>query len=241
MKNRLRVIRIKKFFRKRIIPISILAGVALSIVNICCLSVLYGSISTMINISGEGEVEKAEESNLTLSLSDYSQVKITPTGYSLSGDSEISYTGPYIITGSQTSDTPLIICNNASSGGYNGAVFNIKLVDATITGGVWCTATVIEGDCSSVVNMEIEGTCLSKGYNHPGISSRNYENVLNLNVLSGSLTFSAATISGFPTNINSSNTALNGFASVTFNGENLTLTDSGYSGPATFNANGTIS
>lgn len=48
MKNRLRVIRIKKFFRKRIIPISILAGVALSIVNICCLSVLYGSISTIL-------------------------------------------------------------------------------------------------------------------------------------------------------------------------------------------------
>ena len=56
MKNKFRLIRIKKFFKKRIISISVLAGLAILMVNICCLSVLYGSISTMINISGEGEV-----------------------------------------------------------------------------------------------------------------------------------------------------------------------------------------
>ena len=124
MKNKFRLIRIKKFFKKRIISISVLAGLAILMVNICFLSILYGAISTMINISGEGRV--VSESSLTLSLTDYSQIKITPTGYSLSGGSEISYTGPYIIIGSRTSDTPLFIFNDASSGGYNGAVFNIK-------------------------------------------------------------------------------------------------------------------
>ena len=231
MKNKFRLIRIKKFFKKRIISISVLAGLAILMVNICFLSILYGAISTMINISGEGRV--VSESSLTLSLSDYSQIKITPTGYSLSGGSEISYTGPYIITGSSTSYTPLFIFNDTSSGGYNGAVFNIKLVDATITGKTWCTATVIEGDCSSVVNIETEGTCQSIGYNHAGIVCDSSNTVLNLNVLSGSLRLASA-YSGM------TSLAVRGFKSFNFNGKAMTLNSNDEYIAATFNADGTI-
>lgn len=60
MKNRLRLIRIKKFFRKRIALLSMLVGVFISIINICFLFVVYGAISTMINISGEGKVETTQ-------------------------------------------------------------------------------------------------------------------------------------------------------------------------------------
>ena len=231
MKNKFRLIRIKKFFKKRIISISVLAGLAILMVNICFLSILYGAISTMINISGEGRV--VSESSLTLSLSDYSQIKITPTGYSLSGGSEISYTGPYIITGSRTSDTPLFIFNDASSGGYNGAVFNIKLVDATIKGKTWCTSILIQGDCSSVVNIETEGTCQSIGYNHAGIVCQSSNTVLNLNVLSGSLRLASA-YSGM------TSLAVRGFKSFNFNGKAMTLNSNDEYIAATFNADGTI-
>ena len=231
MKNKFRLIRIKKFFKKRIISISVLAGLAILMVNICFLSILYGAISTMINISGEGRV--VSESSLTLSLSDYSKIKITPTGYSLSGGSEISYTGPYIITGSRTSDTPLFIFNDASSGGYNGAVFNIKLVDATIKGKTWCTSILIQGDCSSVVNIETEGTCQSIGYNHAGIVCDSSNTVLNLNVLSGSLRLASA-YSGM------TSLAVRGFKSFNFNGKAMTLNSNAEYIAATFNADGTI-
>ena len=231
MKNKFRLIRIKKFFKKRIISISVLAGLAILMVNICFLSILYGAISTMINISGEGRV--VSESSLTLSLSDYSKIKITPTGYSLSGGSEISYTGPYIITGSRTSDTPLFIFNDTSSGGYNGAVFNIKLVDATIKGKTWCTAIFIQGDCSSVVNIETEGTCQSIGYNHAGIVCQSSNTVLNLNVLSGSLRLASA-YSGM------TSLAVRGFKSFNFNGKAMTLNSNDEYIAATFNADGTI-
>ena len=232
MKNKFRLIRIKKFFKKRIISISVLAGLAILMVNICFLSILYGAISTMINISGEGRV--VSESSLTLSLSDYSKIKITPTGYySLESDNETSYTGLYIITGSSTSDTPLFIFNDTSSGGYNGAVFNIKLVDATIKGKTWCTSILIQGDCSSVVNIETEGTCQSIGYNHAGIVCDSSNTVLNLNVLSGSLRLASA-YSGM------TSLAVRGFKSFNFNGKAMTLNSNDEYIAATFNADGTI-
>ena len=60
MKNRLNIIKLKKFFRKRIALMSVLVGVVISIINICFLFVVYCAISTMINISGEGRVETAQ-------------------------------------------------------------------------------------------------------------------------------------------------------------------------------------
>ena len=60
MKNRLRLIRMKKFFKKRIALLSVLVGVFISVINICFLFVVYGAISTMINISGEGKVETTQ-------------------------------------------------------------------------------------------------------------------------------------------------------------------------------------
>lgn len=60
MKNRLKIIKLKKFFRKKIALLSVLVGIIISIINICFLFVVYGAISTMINISGEGRVETAQ-------------------------------------------------------------------------------------------------------------------------------------------------------------------------------------
>ena len=57
MKNRLRLIRMKKFFKKIITLLSVLVGVFISVINICFLFVVYGVISTLINMSGEGKVE----------------------------------------------------------------------------------------------------------------------------------------------------------------------------------------
>ena len=60
MKNRLRLIRMKKFFKKIITLLSVLVGVFISVINICFLFVVYGAISTVINISGEGKVENTQ-------------------------------------------------------------------------------------------------------------------------------------------------------------------------------------
>ncbi len=92
---------------------------------------------------------------VTLNLAD-GYIRITPTGYSQNGGSEIAFTGEYIITGQLECDTPLSFSNETDEA----VEYDVTFDNAHILGKKWCSAiTFKDGSISDItVNITNKGT-----------------------------------------------------------------------------------
>ena len=93
-----------------------------------------------------------QEGSVTLDLAN-GPIDITPTGYSQNEGEETAFTGKYIITGSQTCDSPVDISNDTN----NAATFDIEFNNATIHGNTWCSAVRIKGTSDISINASFVG------------------------------------------------------------------------------------
>ena len=112
------------------------------------------------------------------------KIEIYPDRY-LQGGIEHMYHGTYYITGSIKGSMSLLIVNDSNTP----ITYNVILDDVTITSNDWASATYIRnsGDSTNpnntIVNMTIDGSVNTKGYNHSGIKS-NGETTVNFNMIS---------------------------------------------------------
>ena len=132
----------------------------------------------------------AEDGAITLNLEN-GIITIYPDGYTQGNGEKVSYTGPYVITGSLREDTPLRLENWTP----DNVTYDITLFNATIVGNSWCTAIRADGNNNSgsiTLNLSSKGICKIQGYNHPAIVQGNQTQLTtNLKVVYGVLTMGA--------------------------------------------------
>ena len=131
-----------------------------------------------------------EDGAITLNLGN-GIITIYPDGYTQGNGEKVSYTGPYVITGSLREDTPLRLQNWTP----DNVTYDITLFNATIVGNSWCTAIRADSDNNSgsiTLNLSSKGICKIQGYNHPAIVQGNQTRLTtNLKVVYGTLTMGA--------------------------------------------------
>ena len=131
-----------------------------------------------------------EDGAITLNLGN-GIITIYPDGYTQGDGEKVSYTGPYVITGSLREDTPLRLENWTP----DDVTYDITLFNATIVGNSWCTAIRADGNNNSgsiTLNLSSKGICKIQGYNHPAIVQGNQTQLTtNLKVVYGTLTMGA--------------------------------------------------
>lgn len=139
----------------------------------------------------QGSVTLIPMHRLSLSYGNgVSRIEITPEGYRLGSGAElVSYTGPYLLTGSAGSDALEI---------YNGSgveqTFDITFDNLTIQSNQWEGAVAIKSKTATdtiVLNLYSSGTSLVRSGNHTALASRENTDALrtiNLTVLDGTLT-----------------------------------------------------
>lgn len=131
-----------------------------------------------------------EDGAITLNLGN-GIITIYPDGYTQGNGEKVSYTGPYVITGSLREDTPLRLENWTP----DNVTYDITLFNATIVGNSWCTAIRADGNNNSgsiTLNLSSKGICKIQGYNHPAIVQGNQTQLTtNLKVVYGVLTMGA--------------------------------------------------
>ena len=131
-----------------------------------------------------------EDGAITLNLGN-GIITIYPDGYTQGNGEKVSYTGPYVITGSLREDTPLRLENWTP----DDVTYDITLFNATIVGNSWCTAIRADSDNNSgsiTLNLSSKGICKIQGYNHPAIVQGNQTQLTtNLKVVYGTLTMGA--------------------------------------------------
>ena len=109
----------------------------------------------------------AEEVTVTLDLG-HGDIDISPTGYSQGGGAEVPHTGPYIITGTRYSDTPLEFINNTGSP----VTFDVTWDNVTMGADTWCTVIRFSGNSDIALNLRNQGTSTIESYNHPVFSKQ---------------------------------------------------------------------
>ena len=131
-----------------------------------------------------------EDGAITLNLGN-GIITIYPDGYTQGDGEKVSYTGPYVITGSLREDTPLRLENWTP----DDVTYDITLFNATIVGNSWCTAIRADGNNNTgsiTLNLSSKGICKIQWYNHPAIVQGNQTQLTtNLKVVYGTLTMGA--------------------------------------------------
>ena len=140
-----------------------------------CAFVVF-AIALALTSSADGQ---APDGYLTLDLNTEYSLTVTPEGYEIDRDSELtSHTGGYILTG--VSRGNIYFKNNDGEG----VTYDVILHNLDGTAKEWYGCVVI--DANVTLNLVVYGDSKLIGYNHPGILAEGDGVVINITVVDGS-------------------------------------------------------
>lgn len=133
-----------------------------------------------------GESDELPKETITIDLSQVSgYITISPTGFSINGGTETSFTGKYTFTGTIESDTPLRIINNTD----NSVEYDLTFDNAYFIARTYCTAIAFrDSNADITLNITNKGTSEVVSYNHPVFANQtnNINIAVNINETNGS-------------------------------------------------------